>query len=44
MPPLLLQAKHAKSISAFDICRLDDVEKAEEEAKKKFTAILKIRK
>eukprot|EP00243_Klebsormidium_subtile_P004352 TRINITY_DN18331_c0_g1_i1.p1 TRINITY_DN18331_c0_g1~~TRINITY_DN18331_c0_g1_i1.p1 ORF type:complete len:175 (+),score=95.96 TRINITY_DN18331_c0_g1_i1:3-527(+) len=37
-------AKHARSISAFDICRLDDVEKAEEEAKKKFAAILKIRK
>lgn len=37
-------AKNLRSIAAFDICRLDDATLAAEEAKKKFAAILKIRK
>eukprot|EP00897_Mesotaenium_endlicherianum_P010025 jgi/Mesen1/9050/ME000057S08477 len=36
--------KHFRSLAAFDMCRFDDVEAASEEAKKKFAAILKIRK
>lgn len=41
---LLLQVKYGKTISAVDVCSVDDVDDAVEEAKKKFQAILKIRK
>eukprot|EP00246_Nothoceros_aenigmaticus_P011235 TRINITY_DN2991_c0_g1_i2.p1 TRINITY_DN2991_c0_g1~~TRINITY_DN2991_c0_g1_i2.p1 ORF type:complete len:198 (+),score=40.45 TRINITY_DN2991_c0_g1_i2:171-764(+) len=37
-------AKHGKSITAFDMCRFDDPETACEEAKRKYKAILKVRK
>lgn len=36
--------KYGKTISAVDVCSVDDVDDAVEEAKKKFQAILKIRK
>jgi DnaJ family protein C protein 13 len=39
-----LQVKYGKTISAVDVCSVDDVDDAVEEAKKKFQAILKIRK
>jgi DnaJ family protein C protein 13 len=38
------QAKYGKSIAAIDMCRIDDPDAALEEAKKKFQAILKMRK
>jgi hypothetical protein len=38
------QVKYGKSIAAIDMCRIDDPDAALEEAKKKFQAILKMRK
>ncbi|KAH9562610.1 hypothetical protein CY35_05G081400 [Sphagnum magellanicum] len=38
------QAKYGKSIAAIDMCQIDDPDAALEEAKKKFQAILKMRK
>lgn len=40
----MLQIKFGRTIAAVDICSVDDVDDAVEEAKKKFQAILKIRK
>lgn len=39
-----LQAKHGRSIAAFDMCRFDDPIAATAEAKKKYQAIFKMRK
>lgn len=40
----MLQLRYGKSISAIDMCSVDDVDDAVDEAKKRFQAILKIRK